>query len=215
MLVATCNRLFQIGRETRTIEIDDSIVRRYSSDTERDRESYTEVCDVCLSRPIILDVQACPILTRAHLDRGTLSRVMRHRNTSSHWLRVLSSEAVLNPFPPVPNFFPTNTELDEFRILRGQSFEPVDCDGILKIGRKLGIGTSGGAAGFQAGAAPILTGSSGHLSGPLNERIGEGGHVRFYCDSRLNADVARGPKSAKGLNRSRGRALRRAAWACR
>jgi hypothetical protein len=111
-------------------------------------------------------------------------------------LRVLSSEAVLNPFPPVPNFFPTNTELDEFRILRGQSFEPVDCDGILKIGRKLGIGTSGGAAGFQAGAAPILTGSSGHLSGPLNERIGEGGHVRFYCDSRLNADVARGPKSA-------------------
>src|SRR3977135_1248935 len=96
-----------------------------------------------------------PILTRAHLDRGTLSRVMRHRNTSSHWLRVLSSEAVLNPFPPVPHFFPTNTELDEFRILRGQSFEPVDCDGILKIGRKLGIGTSGGAAGFQAGAAPI------------------------------------------------------------
>jgi hypothetical protein len=28
MLVAICNRLFQIGRETRTIEIDDSIVRR-------------------------------------------------------------------------------------------------------------------------------------------------------------------------------------------
>jgi hypothetical protein len=50
--------------ETRTIEIDDSIVRKYPSDTERDRESYTEVCDVCLSRPIILDVQACPILTK-------------------------------------------------------------------------------------------------------------------------------------------------------
>src|SRR6266403_6206111 len=49
---ATCNRLFQIGSETRTIEIDDSIVRGYASDTERDRESYTEVCDVCLSRPI-------------------------------------------------------------------------------------------------------------------------------------------------------------------
>ena len=56
MLVATCNRLFQIGSETRTIEIDDSIVRGYASDTERDRESYTEVCGVCLSRPIILDV---------------------------------------------------------------------------------------------------------------------------------------------------------------
>jgi hypothetical protein len=37
---------------TRTIEIDDSIVRGYASDTERHRESYTEVCDVCLSRPI-------------------------------------------------------------------------------------------------------------------------------------------------------------------
>ena len=63
MLVATCKRLFQISSEARTIEIDDSIVRRYASDAERDRESYTEVCDVCLSRPIILDVQACPILT--------------------------------------------------------------------------------------------------------------------------------------------------------
>jgi hypothetical protein len=73
MPVATCNRLFQISSETRTIEIDDSIVRRHASDTERDRESYTEVCDVCLSRPIILDVQACPILTSAHLDRGTSS----------------------------------------------------------------------------------------------------------------------------------------------
>ena len=62
MLIATCNRLFQISSETRTIEIDDSIVRRYASDTERDRESYTEVCDVCLSRPVILDVQVCPIL---------------------------------------------------------------------------------------------------------------------------------------------------------
>ena len=73
MLVATCNRLFQIGSETRTIEIDDSILRRYASDTERDRESYTEVLDVCLSRPIILDVQACLILTMAHLNRGTSS----------------------------------------------------------------------------------------------------------------------------------------------
>jgi hypothetical protein len=43
MLVAICNRLFRIGSETRTIEIDDSIVRRYASDTERDQESYTEV----------------------------------------------------------------------------------------------------------------------------------------------------------------------------
>jgi hypothetical protein len=71
MLAATCNRLFQISSEASTIEIDDSIVRRYASDTERDRESYTEVCDVCLSLPIILDVQACPILTSAPLDRGT------------------------------------------------------------------------------------------------------------------------------------------------
>jgi hypothetical protein len=55
MLVATCNRFFQISSETRTIEIDDSIERMYASDTERDRESYTEVCGVCLSRPIILD----------------------------------------------------------------------------------------------------------------------------------------------------------------
>jgi hypothetical protein len=31
MLVATRNRLFQICGETRTIEIDDSIVRRYAS----------------------------------------------------------------------------------------------------------------------------------------------------------------------------------------
>jgi hypothetical protein len=46
MLVATCNRLFQISSETRTIETDDSIGRRYASDTERDRESYTEVCDL-------------------------------------------------------------------------------------------------------------------------------------------------------------------------
>jgi hypothetical protein len=53
MLVATCNRLFQISSETRAIEIDDSIVRTYPSDTERDRESYTEVCDICLSRPIM------------------------------------------------------------------------------------------------------------------------------------------------------------------
>ena len=30
---------FQIGRETRTIEIDDSIVRGYASDTERDRRT--------------------------------------------------------------------------------------------------------------------------------------------------------------------------------
>jgi hypothetical protein len=57
MLVAICNRLFPVGSETRTIEIDDSIVRKYASDTERDRESYTEVYDVCLSRPIIPDVQ--------------------------------------------------------------------------------------------------------------------------------------------------------------
>ena len=39
MLVATCKRLFQINSEARTIEIDDSIVRGYASDTERDRES--------------------------------------------------------------------------------------------------------------------------------------------------------------------------------
>jgi hypothetical protein len=35
------------------------------------------------SSPIIPDVQACPILTRAHLDPRTPSRVIRHRNTSS------------------------------------------------------------------------------------------------------------------------------------
>ena len=43
MLVAICNRLFQVGSETRTIEIDDSIVRRYASDTETDWETYTKV----------------------------------------------------------------------------------------------------------------------------------------------------------------------------
>jgi hypothetical protein len=43
---AICNRLFQISSKTRTIEIDGSIVRRYASDTERDRESYTDVCGV-------------------------------------------------------------------------------------------------------------------------------------------------------------------------
>jgi len=41
--LATCHRLFQISSEIRTIEIDASILRRYASDTERDRESYTEV----------------------------------------------------------------------------------------------------------------------------------------------------------------------------
>lgn len=46
MKSAICNRLFQIGSKTRTIEIDGSIVRRYASDTERDRESYTDVCGV-------------------------------------------------------------------------------------------------------------------------------------------------------------------------
>jgi hypothetical protein len=49
MLVATC--IFQISSETRTIEINDSIVRRYTSDTERDRESYTEVCDFAFHVP--------------------------------------------------------------------------------------------------------------------------------------------------------------------
>jgi hypothetical protein len=46
MLVANRNRLFQIGNETRTIEIDDSIVRGYASDAEKVRENHTEVCDV-------------------------------------------------------------------------------------------------------------------------------------------------------------------------
>ena len=78
MPFATRNRLFQINSQTRTIEIDDSIARRYASDTERDRESYTEVCDVCLSRPIILDVQACPILTSAPLDPGTSAELISH-----------------------------------------------------------------------------------------------------------------------------------------
>ena len=97
MLVATCNRLFQISSETRTIETDDSIGRRYASDTERDWESYTEVCAVCLSHPIILDVQARLILTRAHLDRVTPSRVMRHRNTSS---RIMGNAAIATkPWP--------------------------------------------------------------------------------------------------------------------
>ena len=74
MLIATCNRLFQISSETRAIEMGDSIVRRYASDTERDRQSNTEVCDVCPSRPIILDVSGLSILTRAHLDRRTPSQ---------------------------------------------------------------------------------------------------------------------------------------------
>ena len=78
MLVATSKRLFQISSEARTIQIDDSIVRGYASDTERDRESYTEVCDVCLSRPIILDVQACPILTIAPLDPETSTEPISH-----------------------------------------------------------------------------------------------------------------------------------------
>jgi hypothetical protein len=39
--LATCNRPFQISTETRTIEIDGSILRRYASDTERvSGESY-------------------------------------------------------------------------------------------------------------------------------------------------------------------------------
>jgi hypothetical protein len=41
--LATCNRPFQVTSQTRTIEIDGSILRRYASDTERVRESYTEV----------------------------------------------------------------------------------------------------------------------------------------------------------------------------
>jgi hypothetical protein len=41
--LATCKRPFQVTRKTRTIEIDGSILRRYASDTERVRESYTEV----------------------------------------------------------------------------------------------------------------------------------------------------------------------------
>lgn len=64
--------------EARTIEIDDSIVRRYASDIERDRENYTEVCDVCPLRPIILDVQPCPILTSPPLDRGTSTEPISH-----------------------------------------------------------------------------------------------------------------------------------------
>jgi len=42
--------------QTRTIEIDGSILRRYASDTERDRERYTEVWGVCLSRPSVWTV---------------------------------------------------------------------------------------------------------------------------------------------------------------
>jgi len=68
----------QLSSEARTIEIDDSIVRRYASDTERDRERYTEVSDVCLSRPIILEFQAYPILTSAPLDRGTSTEPISH-----------------------------------------------------------------------------------------------------------------------------------------
>jgi hypothetical protein len=42
------NRLFQITSETRTVEIDDSIVRECTSDTETDQENYTKVYDdVC------------------------------------------------------------------------------------------------------------------------------------------------------------------------
>jgi hypothetical protein len=44
-----------------------------------------------------------------------------------HSLRVLSSEAVSNPFPTGTKLPPPGTVLDEFRILHGQSFEPVDC----------------------------------------------------------------------------------------
>jgi hypothetical protein len=51
-----------LAARLRTIEIDDSIVLGYASDIERDRESYTEVCDVCLSRPIILDVPSGRVL---------------------------------------------------------------------------------------------------------------------------------------------------------
>jgi hypothetical protein len=94
MLVATCNRLFQISSETRTIEIDDSIVRRCASDTERDRESYTEVCDVCLSRPIISDVQACPILTSAHLDRRLYGRPRQ----AGHEFAATERDCVVNAY---------------------------------------------------------------------------------------------------------------------
>ena len=47
--------------------------------------------------PSFPDVQACPILTRAHLDRGTPSRFMRHRNTSS---RIMGNAAIATkPWP--------------------------------------------------------------------------------------------------------------------
>src|SRR5713101_7621783 len=57
------------------------VIRRFGSVLQI--RTLPEVGAVCLSHPIILDVQARPILTRAHLDRVTPSRVMRHRNTSS------------------------------------------------------------------------------------------------------------------------------------
>ena len=38
--------------------------------------------------------------------------------------------------------------------------------------------------------------------------------VRSAAHYGLNSDIELGPKSAIGLNRSRGRALRRAAWPC-
>src|SRR5260370_25738208 len=47
--------------------------------------------------PSFPDVQACPILTRAHLDRGTPSRFMRHRTTSS---RIMVNAAIATtPWP--------------------------------------------------------------------------------------------------------------------
>jgi hypothetical protein len=62
-------------------------------------------------------------------------------------------------------------------------------DGILKIGRKLGIGTSVVQRVFKQAA--IVTGYKG-IDRALNERIGEGGarqHIKLHCHQSVASAV--------------------------
>jgi hypothetical protein len=53
----------------------------------------------------------------------------------------------------------------------------------------------------------VADGSKGDLTAPESD-------FRFAPESGPKSDMAGGPFRANGLNRSRGRALRRAAWPC-
>jgi hypothetical protein len=90
-------------------------------------------------------LQVVPSGRASQLDSGTPSRALEHATACRdqlrkqpsrssrgnaargrlHSLRVLSSEAVPNPFPTGTELLPTSTVLDEFGILRGRSFETI------------------------------------------------------------------------------------------